>query len=186
VLTSSPVATCIGVIGLLWLTTLANFGSPKVTGRIGSVTVRGVILPVGFISVAGSFWFHSDTFAAAWNAERESSPIRPTCEQVVNNPEARHSTTGRMREGALFKQWIHNTHSISLLALTSTRLSAAELLSSARSKTGLYDFGPEPIEDAFGKNVYRFADFGLRPVEERERYRDYMVHFGIDEEVVVQ
>ncbi|WP_028218954.1 putrescine-ornithine antiporter [Paraburkholderia oxyphila] len=66
-LTSSPVATCLGVIGLLWLTTLANFGGPKVTGRIGSVTVWGVILPVGFISVAGWFWFHGDTFAAAWN-----------------------------------------------------------------------------------------------------------------------
>src|SRR5574339_84149 len=29
VLTSSPGATCIGVIGLLWLTTVANFGGPK-------------------------------------------------------------------------------------------------------------------------------------------------------------
>ncbi|MFC0396833.1 sulfotransferase family protein [Paraburkholderia rhizosphaerae] len=38
----------------------------------------------------------------------------------------------------------------------------------------------------YGKNVYRFADFGLRPDEERERYRDYIAHFGIDEEVVVQ
>ena len=58
VLTSSPVASCIGVIGLLWLTTVANFGGPKVTGRIGSVTVWGVILPVGFMSFAGWFWFH--------------------------------------------------------------------------------------------------------------------------------
>ncbi|RKR38629.1 putrescine-ornithine antiporter [Paraburkholderia sp. BL17N1] len=67
VLVSSPVATCIGVVGLLWLTTIANFGGPKITGRIGSVTVWGVILPVGFISVAGWFWFHGATFAAAWN-----------------------------------------------------------------------------------------------------------------------
>ncbi|MEM5326975.1 putrescine-ornithine antiporter [Paraburkholderia sp. JHI2823] len=67
VLTASPIATCLGVIGLLWLTTLANFGGPKITGRIGSVTVWGVILPVGFISVAGWFWFHGDTFAAGWN-----------------------------------------------------------------------------------------------------------------------
>jgi putrescine:ornithine antiporter len=67
VLTSSPIATCIGVIALLWLTTFANFGGPKVTGRIGSVTVWGVILPVGFISIAGWFWFHGGTFAAAWN-----------------------------------------------------------------------------------------------------------------------
>jgi putrescine:ornithine antiporter len=67
VLTSTPVASCIGVIALLWLTTVANFGGPKITGRIGSVTVWGVILPVGFMSIAGWFWFKSDTFAAAWN-----------------------------------------------------------------------------------------------------------------------
>src|SRR5882724_8775123 len=29
-LSSTPIATCIGVIGLLWLTTVANFGGPKV------------------------------------------------------------------------------------------------------------------------------------------------------------
>ncbi|CAN7414196.1 putrescine-ornithine antiporter [Paraburkholderia hospita] len=69
ILTSSPIATCIGVIALLWLTTVANFGGPKLTGRIGSITVWGVILPVGFISIAGWFWFHSGTFAAAWNPQ---------------------------------------------------------------------------------------------------------------------
>ena len=67
VLIASPIATCLGVIGLLWITTAANFGGPKITGRIGSITVWGVILPVGFISVAGWFWFHGETFAAAWN-----------------------------------------------------------------------------------------------------------------------
>jgi len=67
VLTSSAVSTCVGVIGLLWLTTIANFGGPKLTGRIGSITVWGVILPVGFISIAGWFWFSGQTFSAAWN-----------------------------------------------------------------------------------------------------------------------
>ncbi|ASV99428.1 putrescine-ornithine antiporter [Paraburkholderia aromaticivorans] len=66
-LTASPIATCIGVIALLWLTTVANFGGPKLTGQIGSITVWGVILPVGFISIGGWFWFHGGTFAAAWN-----------------------------------------------------------------------------------------------------------------------
>src|SRR5213596_3979731 len=56
-LSSTPVATCIGVIGLLWVTTIANFGGPKITGRIGSVTVWGVILPVGLLSVIGWLWF---------------------------------------------------------------------------------------------------------------------------------
>ena len=41
----SPPAS--GVIGLLWLTTVANFGGPSVTGKIGSITVWGVIIPVG-------------------------------------------------------------------------------------------------------------------------------------------
>ena len=49
-LSSTPIATCIGVIALLWLTTVANFGGPSVTGKIGSVTVWGVILPVGALS----------------------------------------------------------------------------------------------------------------------------------------
>jgi putrescine:ornithine antiporter len=66
-LSSTPIATTLGVIALLWLTTVANFGGPSITGRIGAVTVWGVILPVGFISVIGWLWFKTDTFAAAWN-----------------------------------------------------------------------------------------------------------------------
>jgi putrescine:ornithine antiporter len=68
-LSSTPVATTIGVIGLLWLTTVANFGGPGVTGKIGSVTVWGVILPVGLLSILGWFWFKPDTFASAWNPQ---------------------------------------------------------------------------------------------------------------------
>jgi len=66
-LSSTPIATCMGVIGLIWLTTVANFGGPKITGHIGTITVWGVILPVGLLSLIGWFWFSGDTFAAAWN-----------------------------------------------------------------------------------------------------------------------
>jgi len=66
-LSSTPVATCVGVIALLWITTIANFGGPKITGRIGSITVWGVILPVGLLSIAGWLWFSPATFGAAWN-----------------------------------------------------------------------------------------------------------------------
>jgi putrescine:ornithine antiporter len=66
-LSSTPIATCIGVIGLIWVTTAANFGGPSLTGRIGAVTVWGVILPVGLLSIIGWFWFSGHTFAAAWN-----------------------------------------------------------------------------------------------------------------------
>ncbi len=68
-LSSTPIATCLGVIALLWLTTVANFGGPSVTGRIGSITVWGVIIPVGLLSLIGWFWFNADTFAAAWNPQ---------------------------------------------------------------------------------------------------------------------
>ncbi len=68
-LSSTPIATTIGVIGLLWLTTVANFGGPSVTGKIGAITVWGVILPVGLLSIIGWFWFSSATFAAAWNPQ---------------------------------------------------------------------------------------------------------------------
>lgn len=66
-LASTPLMSGISVIGLLWLTTVANFGGPSLTGKLGSVTVWGVILPVGFIATAGWFWFSTETFSAAWN-----------------------------------------------------------------------------------------------------------------------
>src|SRR6476661_261053 len=66
-LSSTPIATCLGVIALLWLTTFANFGGPSWTGRIGSITVWGVIIPVGLLSIIGWFWFKPTIFEAAWN-----------------------------------------------------------------------------------------------------------------------
>jgi putrescine:ornithine antiporter len=68
-MSATPVATCVSVIALLWLTTVANFGGPSVTGKIGSITVWGVIIPVGAISLIGWFWFSKDTFSAAWNPQ---------------------------------------------------------------------------------------------------------------------
>jgi putrescine:ornithine antiporter len=66
---STPIATCIGVIVLLWLTTVANFGGPGITGKIGTVTVWGVIIPVGLLSIVGWLWFSRETFNAAWNPQ---------------------------------------------------------------------------------------------------------------------
>lgn len=68
-LSSTPVATTIGVIGLIWLTTFANFGGAGITGKIGSVTVWGVLIPVGMLCLIGWFWFKPATFAAAWNPQ---------------------------------------------------------------------------------------------------------------------
>src|SRR4029079_118746 len=61
------IITCLGVIALLGLTTVANFGGPSLTGRIGAVTVWGVIIPVGLLSVIGWLWFSRATFSEAWN-----------------------------------------------------------------------------------------------------------------------
>jgi putrescine:ornithine antiporter len=66
-MSATPIATCLSVIVLIWLTTVANFGGPSITGKIGSVTVWGVIIPVAGLSVIGWFWFSGATFMQAWN-----------------------------------------------------------------------------------------------------------------------
>ena len=66
-LKATPISTCVSVICLLWLTTAANFGGPSLTGRLGSITVWGVIIPVGILSIIGWFWFSGQVFAEAWN-----------------------------------------------------------------------------------------------------------------------
>ena len=69
---ATEVTTAVGVIALLWITTVANFGGPKFTGRIGAITVWGVLIPVGFMSFFGWFWFSGETFSAAWNPHGKS------------------------------------------------------------------------------------------------------------------
>src|SRR5262245_1692262 len=55
--TLSPIQTCIWTIVLLVITTVANFGGARITGRIGAITVWGVIVPVVVVSIIGWFWF---------------------------------------------------------------------------------------------------------------------------------
>lgn len=62
-----PLQTGIWTIVLLIVTTVANFGGARITGRIGAVTVWGVIVPVVVISLLGWFWFSGTTWADAWN-----------------------------------------------------------------------------------------------------------------------
>jgi putrescine:ornithine antiporter len=66
-MSATPIATCISVIALVWLTTVANFGGPSITGKIGSVTVWGVIIPVAGLSLIGWIWFKGGIFMEAWN-----------------------------------------------------------------------------------------------------------------------
>ncbi|HDS0918831.1 TPA: putrescine-ornithine antiporter [Pseudomonas putida] len=56
-----------GTVGLIWLTIVANFGGANITGKIGAITVWGVIIPVAGLSIIGWFWFNPDLLQAAWN-----------------------------------------------------------------------------------------------------------------------
>ncbi|MCI1858290.1 MAG: putrescine-ornithine antiporter [Sporolactobacillus sp.] len=63
----SPLSVAIWTVIVLWVTTVANFWGAKVTGRIGTFTVWGVIIPVVLVSIIGWFWFSGRSYAAAWN-----------------------------------------------------------------------------------------------------------------------
>lgn len=63
----SPVGVCLATIVVLWVTTVCNFGGAKITGRIGSVTVWGVIIPVVGLCIIGWFWFSPSLYVSAWN-----------------------------------------------------------------------------------------------------------------------
>ncbi|CRK81118.1 putrescine-ornithine antiporter [Neobacillus massiliamazoniensis] len=70
--TLSPINVCIWTIILLWVTTVLNFGGAQITGRIGSVTVWGVIIPVVAVSIIGWFWFDGHRYVTSWNPHHYS------------------------------------------------------------------------------------------------------------------
>lgn len=61
------ITTALMTMFFIWLTTLPNFWSSKITGKIGTVTVWGVIIPVIGIIFIGWYWFKSDIYVAGWN-----------------------------------------------------------------------------------------------------------------------
>ena len=63
----TPLGICIATIVVLWICTVANFGGARITGRISSVTVWGVIIPVVGISVIGWWWFSPELYVNSWN-----------------------------------------------------------------------------------------------------------------------
>ncbi len=56
---------------------------------------------------------------------------------------------------------------------------------SSRYRARLREQVARKPDGGYGRNVYRFEDFGMRPGEERERYRDYMARFDVEEELTV-
>lgn len=69
----TPMHTFYGVVAILVLTMVANFGGAKITGQISSVTVWGIILPVFGLSVIGWWWFDPQTFMSAWNPHHDTT-----------------------------------------------------------------------------------------------------------------
>jgi len=63
----SPVSVALWTIFTLWLATVLNFWGARFTGRLGSVTIWGVIIPVVLVSTVGWFWFKPELYASAWN-----------------------------------------------------------------------------------------------------------------------
>lgn len=70
---TTPIHTFITVVGILIFTMVANFGGAKITGRISTFTVWGIILPVLGLSLVGWFWFDPDIFAASWNPHEDTT-----------------------------------------------------------------------------------------------------------------
>lgn len=69
-LTLSPINTCLATVLVLIVTTVANFGGSRITGRIGNITIWGVLIPVFGICIIGWFWFNPALYAAAWNPHK--------------------------------------------------------------------------------------------------------------------
>lgn len=68
----NPLQIGLMTIALLWLTTVANFGGASITGKLGGITVWGVIAPVVVISTIGWFWFQSSIYSAGWNPHHKT------------------------------------------------------------------------------------------------------------------
>src|SRR3989344_1469252 len=66
-LSSGAIPLFVGTVALIWITIIANFGGPSITGKIGAFTVWGVIIPVAGLSIIGWFWFDAKLLEAAWN-----------------------------------------------------------------------------------------------------------------------
>lgn len=64
---SGSIPLFVGTLSMIWLTTFANFGGASLTGRLGSITVWGIIIPVAGLCIIGWFWFSPEVFNAAWN-----------------------------------------------------------------------------------------------------------------------
>jgi arginine:agmatine antiporter len=57
----------VGVVALIWLTTLLNIFGARIACQVQSLTFFLGVIPIGFVAVMGWWWFDADVFAASWN-----------------------------------------------------------------------------------------------------------------------
>lgn len=61
------ISSAICAIIIIWITTIANFGGARITGRIGSFTIWGITLPVLIVSFYGWKFFSTSQYMLSWN-----------------------------------------------------------------------------------------------------------------------
>ncbi|PIZ04599.1 MAG: lysine:cadaverine antiporter [Gammaproteobacteria bacterium CG_4_10_14_0_8_um_filter_38_16] len=62
-----PIPAGITTIAVIWIFTLINLVGAKWVGRLVSITVSLLLIPVVFTGIAGWHWFHVSYFIANWN-----------------------------------------------------------------------------------------------------------------------
>ncbi|MFT8414162.1 MAG: putrescine-ornithine antiporter [Oenococcus oeni] len=62
-----PLEVALGTILTLWFASVLNFGGARITGKISTFTIWGVIIPVVVSAVAGWFFFSGHVYASNWN-----------------------------------------------------------------------------------------------------------------------
>ncbi|MCL2127857.1 MAG: putrescine-ornithine antiporter [Treponema sp.] len=68
----SEIGIALSTIFVLWLASVLNFGGAHFTGRLSTVTVWGIIIPLITICVAGWFFFNPSHYVQAWNPHNYS------------------------------------------------------------------------------------------------------------------
>lgn len=63
----SPLQVAIWTAITIWLATVLNFGGPEKTGKLGTITVWGVIIPVVAVCLLGWFFFSGHRYVTSWN-----------------------------------------------------------------------------------------------------------------------
>lgn len=78
----SPLITTICVVAFIWLAAASNFGGAKITGKIGSFTIWGIVGPIFVLCIIGWFWFNPSLYVESWNPN--NLPLFSGIEQSIS------------------------------------------------------------------------------------------------------